>query len=320
MLDALLPAAHRRWPDYLDPRAELIEGDVRDPDCAARAVAGVSAVSHQAAMVGLGVDFGDIADYVSHNDLGTARAAARAGGARRSRDGSCSRRAWSSTARAAIAAAEHGVVRPGPRRAGDLDAGRFEPPCPACGRALAPERVPEDAPRRPAQRLRGDQARAGAPVRRLRPRDRRRRSRRCATTTSTARGCRATPPTPASPASSARRSRPGGAARLRGRRRSGATSSTCATSPARTCSRWAPRQPGALNVASRHAADGAARWRTRSPARSPARPRPRSPASSAPATSATSSPRPSAPAAELGFTAAEDFDAGMREFATAPLR
>ena len=31
VLDALLDAAHRERPDYLDPRAELIEGDVRDP-------------------------------------------------------------------------------------------------------------------------------------------------------------------------------------------------------------------------------------------------------------------------------------------------
>ena len=36
------------------------------------AVEGVGAVSHQAAMVGLGADIGDIADYVAHNDLGTA--------------------------------------------------------------------------------------------------------------------------------------------------------------------------------------------------------------------------------------------------------
>jgi dTDP-L-rhamnose 4-epimerase len=40
---------------------------------------------------------------------------------------------------------EHGVVAPGPRAAGDLDAGRFEPPCPVCGRALEPGSVPEDA-------------------------------------------------------------------------------------------------------------------------------------------------------------------------------
>jgi dTDP-L-rhamnose 4-epimerase len=40
----------------------------------------------------------------------------------------------------------HGEVRPGPRAAHDLDAGRWEPPCPVCGEALRPEPVPEAAP------------------------------------------------------------------------------------------------------------------------------------------------------------------------------
>jgi dTDP-L-rhamnose 4-epimerase len=40
----------------------------------------------------------------------------------------------------------HGVVQPPPRRADDLDAGRFEPPCPHCGAPLEPAAVPEDAP------------------------------------------------------------------------------------------------------------------------------------------------------------------------------
>ena len=39
----------------------------------ADAVDGVEAVCHQAAMVGLGVDFGDVVDYVRDNDAGTAR-------------------------------------------------------------------------------------------------------------------------------------------------------------------------------------------------------------------------------------------------------
>src|SRR4051794_33711976 len=71
VLDCVLGAAHRERPE-VDPRAEWLEADVRDPDAAARAVDGIEAVSHQAAMVGLGVEIGDIADYVAHNDLGTA--------------------------------------------------------------------------------------------------------------------------------------------------------------------------------------------------------------------------------------------------------
>jgi dTDP-L-rhamnose 4-epimerase len=145
VLDTLLPAAHRVRPDYVDPRAEWIVGDLRDPDVAARAVAGVSAVSHQAAMVGLGTDIGDIADYVGHNDLGTAillRALAAAGFDGRLVLGS----SMVVYGEGRYACAEHGVVRAAPRRPGDLDAGRFEPRCPTCGAALEPQPVPEDAP------------------------------------------------------------------------------------------------------------------------------------------------------------------------------
>ena len=41
---------------------------------------------------------------------------------------------------------DHGVVPPGPRRREDLEAGRFEPPCPRCGQPLEPGLVDEDAP------------------------------------------------------------------------------------------------------------------------------------------------------------------------------
>jgi dTDP-L-rhamnose 4-epimerase len=144
-LDVLLPAAHRERPDYLDPRAEWIEGDVRDADTVARAVDGITAVSHQAAMVGLGTDIGDIADYVAHNDLGTA-VLLKALAAR----GFTGQLVLASSmvvyGEGRYACAEHGVVRPPPRRPADLDAGRFEPPCPVCGAPLEPRAVPEDAP------------------------------------------------------------------------------------------------------------------------------------------------------------------------------
>jgi dTDP-L-rhamnose 4-epimerase len=143
-VDALLPAAHRERPAYLDPAAEWIEGDLRDPAVADRAARGVGAVSHQAAMVGLGVDLSDLPDYVAHNDLATAqllRALAAAGF-----DG---RFVLASSmvvyGEGAYACAEHGPVAPGPRAPADLDAGRFDPPCPRCGRPLEPRTVAEDA-------------------------------------------------------------------------------------------------------------------------------------------------------------------------------
>jgi dTDP-L-rhamnose 4-epimerase len=121
--------------------------DVRDPAAVARALAGADAVCHQAARVGLGDGVADAAEYVSHNDLGTAvllAGMAEAGVRRLVLAGSmvvygegryeCSR---------------HGVVRPGPRAVTDLDAGRFEPPCPVCGADLVPGLVGEDAPADP---------------------------------------------------------------------------------------------------------------------------------------------------------------------------
>jgi dTDP-L-rhamnose 4-epimerase len=129
VLDALLPAAHRERPDDLDPHAQYVDGDVRDPATAAAAVAGVSAVTHQAAMVGLGTDFADVADYVAHNDLGTAvllEALARAGFGGRLVLAS----SMVVYGEGRYACADHGIVRPPPRAAADLDAGRFEPPCP----------------------------------------------------------------------------------------------------------------------------------------------------------------------------------------------
>ena len=118
--------------------------DVRDAGAVAAALPGVDAVCHQAATVGLGTGFGDAADYVSHNDLGTAvllTAMAEAGVRRLVLAGS-----MVVYGEGRYVCERHGVVRPGPRAVADLDAGRFEPRCPECGAELTPGLVGEDAP------------------------------------------------------------------------------------------------------------------------------------------------------------------------------
>ncbi len=145
VLDALLPVAHgtRAQSPSLETDAEFRCGDLRDADTVARALTGVDAVCHQAAMVGLGLDIGDLPDYVSCNDLGTAvllRAMAAAG---------VRRLVLASSmvvyGEGRYACARHGAVRPGPRAEEDLAAGRFEPRCPECGRGLSMGTVPEEA-------------------------------------------------------------------------------------------------------------------------------------------------------------------------------
>lgn len=59
-------------PCYLNPEVELIVGDIRDREAVSRAVRGVDAVYHFAAMVGVGQSMYRIADYTAVNNLGTA--------------------------------------------------------------------------------------------------------------------------------------------------------------------------------------------------------------------------------------------------------
>jgi dTDP-L-rhamnose 4-epimerase len=145
VLDRLDPDAHAAPPAYRNPGARYIWGDCADVDAWGLALHGVDAVCHQAAKVGLGVDFGDVVAYAQANDLGTA-----AGLLALHRLGFAGRFVFASSmvvyGEGRYRCARHGLVRPGPRDPAALAAGRFEPPCPACGGPLTPEPVPEDAP------------------------------------------------------------------------------------------------------------------------------------------------------------------------------
>jgi dTDP-L-rhamnose 4-epimerase len=148
VLDLLLDAAHDGRPDYLNPGAEHVFGDIRDAELVGRSLDGVTAVSHQASMVGLGTDLGDVAAYVDHNDAGTAALLLAM-----HRHGFSGRIVLGSSmvvyGEGAYRCAEHGVVRPMPRPRARLEAGAFESSCPRCGNDLAPEPISEDAPTDP---------------------------------------------------------------------------------------------------------------------------------------------------------------------------
>ncbi len=121
---------------------EFQKGDVRDALAVDRALEGMDRVIHLAAKVGLGVDVGDLPDYASSNDAGTA--GLLAGMARKE------------VGRLTLASSmvvygegeglcpEHGAVRPGPRLEAALAQGEFEPPCPTCGKPLQVKLVAEE--------------------------------------------------------------------------------------------------------------------------------------------------------------------------------
>ena len=123
VLDSFRPDVHGGVPELPDD-VEVLQGDVTDPRAVDAALDGVDAVSHQAAKVGLGVDFADAPDYTASNALGTAVLLA---GMTRAHIG-----------RLVLASSmvvygegrylEDGrTVRPPARRPEDLEAGRFEP-------------------------------------------------------------------------------------------------------------------------------------------------------------------------------------------------
>ncbi|HJP92795.1 MAG TPA: NAD-dependent epimerase/dehydratase family protein [Pyrinomonadaceae bacterium] len=72
ILDALVEQVHRDGPQYINPKAEFIQGDVCDADVVNRALEGVDVVYHKAAEVGVGQSMYEITRYVRANDLGTA--------------------------------------------------------------------------------------------------------------------------------------------------------------------------------------------------------------------------------------------------------
>ncbi|MCW2582015.1 MAG: putative epimerase [Klenkia sp.] len=149
VLDALLPAVHPVYPDGppgLDG-VELVVGDVRDADTVDRVLAGVDAVNHQAAMVGLGIDVQDMPRYAGINDLGTA--VLLAGMARADVGQLVLASSMVVYGEGRYECAVHGVVPAAPRRQADLDAGRFDPPCPLCGEQLTWGEVGEETPTDP---------------------------------------------------------------------------------------------------------------------------------------------------------------------------
>ncbi|GAC1367897.1 MAG: NAD-dependent epimerase/dehydratase family protein [Actinomycetota bacterium] len=144
VLDSLLAAAHAALPGYLNPAAQYVWADLRNADALASCLEGVNAVSHQAAMVGMGVNFDDAPEYVRNNDLATATLLGGLSAA--------GFRGRLVLAGSMVVYGEgryrcpvHGLVGPGPRSPARLMTGRFEPQCPHGGSDLVAEEVPESA-------------------------------------------------------------------------------------------------------------------------------------------------------------------------------
>lgn len=142
VLDSLDAGVHRSAPQVPDG-VELVSGSVTDRTVVDRALLGIDAVAHQAAKVGLGVDFQDAPGYIEANVQGTAVLLAAM-----SRAGVAALGLASSMVvygEGAYRDSTGALVRPGPRALADLQNGIFDPRHPLTGELLLPDLVDEDA-------------------------------------------------------------------------------------------------------------------------------------------------------------------------------
>jgi len=154
IVDALVAAGHElrvldlNRSSHVRGDVEFVRGDITDRAEVAHALRGVDAVCHQAAMVGLGRDMLDIAEYTRHNDLGTAVLLRELAAA-----GFNGRLVLASSmvvyGEGGYRCARHGATRPPPRARADLAGGCFEPRCPRCYGHLEPVAIDESAPLEP---------------------------------------------------------------------------------------------------------------------------------------------------------------------------
>lgn len=138
-VDLMLPMAH----GAATAPAGTHQRDVRDAGEWSDLLAGVDAVCHQAAVVGAGVTVGDLPDYASHNDYGTAVLLAAMHEAGVDRLVVASSMVVYGEGR--YTCAGHGDQAPPPRAVAALEAGDFENHCPVCGAALTWSLVDEGA-------------------------------------------------------------------------------------------------------------------------------------------------------------------------------
>jgi dTDP-L-rhamnose 4-epimerase len=152
ILDNLDPQIHivdDEFPRYLSRHAELVKGDVRDPDAVTTALNDIDIVYHLAAHTGVGQSMYAIRDYVDTNETGTATLleALLKGRGRVTRVVLASSRAV--YGEGAAACTVHCTIDCAERSRRMLDAGEFAPVCPLCGRELAAQPTRETHTQRP---------------------------------------------------------------------------------------------------------------------------------------------------------------------------
>ena len=150
ILDSLDPQVHDGVPEYLATDAELVVGDVRDRAVVDRCLAGVDALVHLAAAVGVGQSMYEIERYTSVNAIGAAVVLEAAIAVRDRLTKAVVASSMSIYGEGLYRCPADGTeVAPSPREDAQLARREWEIPCPSCGALLEPVPTPESKPLQP---------------------------------------------------------------------------------------------------------------------------------------------------------------------------
>jgi dTDP-L-rhamnose 4-epimerase len=146
VFDSLEPQVHgpsAQVPSYLSREAEFVRGDVRDRAAVSKALKGVEAVYHEAAMVGVGQSMYEIERYVSANSLGAAVLLDVIQAERRDLARLVVASSMSIYGEGLYGCDVCGAVSPKLRPTEQLSRHEWEMRCPGCGREVRPRATPE---------------------------------------------------------------------------------------------------------------------------------------------------------------------------------
>jgi len=149
MLDSLEPQVHTGKPEYLNPNAEFILGDIRNEDVLRKALKDVEVVFHHAAAVGVGQSMYQIHKYTDVNTGGTARLLDVLVNGGYKIEKLIVASSMSIYGEGTYKCGRCGIVYPKLRSDEQLREGKWELPCPKCSEVTQPVPTDEDKPLQP---------------------------------------------------------------------------------------------------------------------------------------------------------------------------
>lgn len=153
IFDNLEPQVHgdaRKLPDYVNGKAELLIGDMRDREAVVGALSDMDVVIHLAAAVGIGQSMYQIEKYVACNTYGTANLLDAIVNSVHSVKKLIAASSNTIYGEGKYLCASCGPVYPGLRKEEQLVGKNWEPKCPNCGKSVGPVPTDEDKPLMPA--------------------------------------------------------------------------------------------------------------------------------------------------------------------------